>query len=114
MERKSTVQKQLSTDEGIQKHCISMLVNYHNDPPPKAHTHLQPLPLKLLHRFPSLTFPNHEIWLNGKWDHGRYKEPINTGQMCFVEILQDINTDEYEDLWGQKPAFDSVIGKATM
>ena len=34
--------------------------------------------------------------------------------MCFVEILQDINTDEYEDLWGQKPAFDSVIGKATM
>lgn len=111
MERKSTVQTQLSTDERTHKHCISMLVNYYNDPPPQAHTHLQPLPLKLLHRFPSFTFLNHEIWLNGKWDHGRYKEPINKGQMCFVEILQDITLMNMRIYGGKNPLLTQWLEK---
>lgn len=38
------------------------------------------------------------------WDHGSYKEPINTGQMCFVEILQDIKLMIHEFM-GAKTLF---------
>lgn len=113
MRRRSSVQTQLSTDESTHKHRISTFVSYYNDPHPSTHAHSQPFPLKLLHRFPTFTFPNHEIWLNWMWDHGSYKEPINTGQMCFVEILQDIILMIYEFM-GAKSLFWLSDWKATM
>lgn len=47
------------------------------------------------------------------WDHSSYKEPINTGQMCFVEMLEDIIEMIFEFI-GAKTLFWLSDWKATM
>lgn len=73
------------------------------------HTYRDTHTLHFCFWFPVFNSLNCEFSLNWMWDHSSHREPINKGQISFVEILQDITLMIFEFAGGQKASFDSLI-----